>query len=616
MLSKYFTILLILSFLIPINAQETKVHDSLLTIYKSAKLDTVKARLLNSLYWEVAYSDLELSKTYAEDLIILAKKNNLKKSLGRGYNNLAGYYEINTINDSARYYLEKANIIFKALDEKELLYRTNRSFALIDYTEGKLEEALERTKQNLAIKEKLNDSSGIAREYNFMGGLYYELGKIKLANEYKLNALKIYNQIDDETGKADTLLALGTLYLEDSNYDKYVDYASQALEIYKKQNDKFYQSLCLYHLGQGNNSLEKYEIALNYLKEGYDIALELKSNRLLSMLSLDLGQTYLILKDEKNSDNYLNKALEYADPLNNKLHYIKILKAIAGSHIKKNQPNQALIKTNEALELLDSVQSLNLKSSVHEIRSESYEMLGNYKMALSDYKIAKSLQDSIFSKEKTKQIEELRTIYETEKKEQQIQIQKNEIDLLNVKGRVSNLQRLLLGLGLLLALIAVYAFYQKNKRNKLGKENAQAKLEFKTKELTTHALHLAKKNEVLNDLKQKAKVLKQDANADPGYQMLIQTINFDLQDDNNWENFSRYFEEVHKDFNTKAQQKFPAITANDLRLMSLMKMNLSSKEIANILNISSDGIKKARQRLRKKMGLESNDSLEAVVIAI
>ena len=98
--------------------------------------------------------------------------------------------------------------------------------------------------------------------------------------------------------------------------------------------------------------------------------------------------------------------------------------------------------------------------------------------------------------------------------------------------------------------------------------------------------------------------------------MLIQTINFDLQDDNNWGNFSRYFEEVHKDFNTKAQQQFPNITSNDLRLMSLLKMNLSSKEIANILNISSDGIKKARQRLRKKMGIDSSESLEAIIIAI
>jgi len=141
-------------------------------------------------------------------------------------------------------------------------------------------------------------------------------------------------------------------------------------------------------------------------------------------------------------------------------------------------------------------------------------------------------------------------------------------------------------------------------------------LEHKTKELTTHALHLAKKNEVLNDIKEKAKAAKAKAIGNGGYQTLIQTINFDLQDDNNWENFSKYFKEVHKGFNAKAQQQFPNITSNDLRLMALIKMNLSSKEIANILNISADGVKKARQRLRKKMDLDPTDSLESSIIAI
>jgi DNA-binding CsgD family transcriptional regulator len=210
----------------------------------------------------------------------------------------------------------------------------------------------------------------------------------------------------------------------------------------------------------------------------------------------------------------------------------------------------------------------------------------------------------------------LKAIYETEKKEQQIKNQKNEIELLNIKNKVNNLQRSLLGLALILALIGFYAFYQRNKSNKLAKEKAEADLEFKAKELTTHALHLAKKNEVLNDLKLKVRTLKSTTNTTRVYQSLIKTIDFDLQDDNNWENFSKYFEEVHKDFSTNAQQKFPNITSNDLRLMALMKMNLSSKEIANILNISNEGIKKARYRLRKKLELSTNDSLEEFVLAL
>lgn len=154
------------------------------------------------------------------------------------------------------------------------------------------------------------------------------------------------------------------------------------------------------------------------------------------------------------------------------------------------------------------------------------------------------------------------------------------------------------------------------KRNKLEKEKVDAELAFKKKELTTHALHLAKKNEVLEDLKQKAETLKQTDASKNGYQQLIRTIDFDLQDDNNWKNFSRYFEEVHKDFNSNVKERFPDITANELRLLALLKMNLSSKEIANILNISQEGIKKARYRLRKKLNIATEDSLQDLVLSL
>ena len=143
----------------------------------------------------------------------------------------------------------------------------------------------------------------------------------------------------------------------------------------------------------------------------------------------------------------------------------------------------------------------------------------------------------------------------------------------------------------------------------------KSELDFKKKELTTQALQLAKKNETLESLKQKANELK-TSEVKNGYQQLITAINFDLQDDNNWQNFARYFEEVHKDFNSNVAKKYPEITPNELRLMALLKMNLSSKEIANILNISIPGIKKARQRLRKKMQLSSTDSLENAVLSI
>lgn len=616
MLKKIVSFLLFLGISISSIAQENKAHDSLLGVYKSVKHDTSKVRLLSALYWEVAYSDIELSKNYAQELIALSKEKNLKEGLGKGYFYLAGYYEINTVTDSARHFLDKSHNIFEELKDDAYLSRISRIYSLLDYTEGNLEEALERSLKNLEYKKQVNDSSGIASEFNFIGGIYDDLGKVKLANEYKFEALKIYDLIDDDQGKADTYVNLSTFYLGEDKYTKVIDFSSKALEIYIEQRDKYYQSFAYFQLGQAYYELGKFEVALENLHKGYNIAKDIEANRFSSMISLQLGSAYFKLNDFDLSDVYLNEALNFSDPIGNRLHYTIIVIALSEVYNEKNELTKALAKAEEAITLLDSINNLDLKRRVYTSRSKSFEKIGNFKKSLLDYKTAIQFRDSIYSKEKTQQIEELRTVYETEKKEQQITIQKNKIDLLNSKEKMNRLQKLLLGLGLLLALITAYAFYLRNKRNRLAKEKAVIDLEYKTKELTTHALHLAKKNEVLSDLKSKAKALKQDANADPGYQMLIQTINFDLQDDANWENFSRYFEQVHKDFNKNVKNKFPSVTKNDLRLMALLKMNLSSKEIANILNISAAGIKKARNRLRKKLDIAPQDSLEALIISI
>jgi len=163
--------------------------------------------------------------------------------------------------------------------------------------------------------------------------------------------------------------------------------------------------------------------------------------------------------------------------------------------------------------------------------------------------------------------------------------------------------------------LTYYGLRQRMKRNRAVREKLDAELAFKKKELTTHALHLAKKNEVLEAIKQKADELRHSA-SDNGYKELIKTINFDQQDDRNWENFTQYFEQVHKDFSKTVKTRYPEITKNELRLMALLKMNLSSKEIATILNISQEGIKKARYRLRKKLNISTEESLQEMVLSL
>ena len=613
---KHLFISLIFLGLATLKAQQNKVHDSLFAIYRSLPNDTTKVNILHELQFSILYNNAELAKKYSEEQLMLATKLEFTRQIGKAYYNLAAAQKILGEKDSARINNTKAKNIFTEIGSIKNAIFANRSIAILDYEKGDLEKALSATKKNIEDRKAIKDTNGIAQEYKFIATIYESKGNLERSYDYSIKAIDMFKKTDDSLGLADAIYGIASIESGLGNYLKSIKHAQEALPIYEVYNDKLYQALTLGHIGGNFSNLKRYDKALIHLTKALRLAQEVKAPVFEGLVLRDLGNTYAGLDDFRKAENFLKQAIDLGEKNKRPEDVMSSSNSLGELYNENNLAYKALPYLNKAISLSDSLGVPASLTRAYRLRSSAHQKLKQFEMALEDYKLFKTIADSVYTLEKTKEIEKLRTIYETEKKEQQIKNQKNEIDLLNIKGRVNKLQRLLLGLGLLLALISTYAFYVRNKRNKLAKDNAQADLEYKTKELTTHALHLAKKNEVLSDLKAKAKALKADADADPGYQMLIQTINFDLQDDNNWENFSRYFEEVHKDFNAKAKEQFPNITSNDLRLMSLLKMNLSSKEIANILNISSDGIKKARQRLRKKMGIASNASLEAIVIAI
>lgn len=598
-------------------AKNPRKVDSLIQLLKTKSDDSTKVTDLHYLFDYYVYKDAKKAKYYADEELKISKLINYDAGIANALYNYGVYYNAIDQSDSAIVYYKKAYDLFEKKQNYRGMGTSNKGIAIIEQYRGNNDKALEIAIKDIDLyKNQLPDSIRLGIAYDFISIIYTAKGNYKLAIANSLKAVRILEQTDKPIRLADAISHLANSEFSLKNFEKSLKHKKKALNIYKENNDNYYTTETLNGIGIIHYYLKDYDKSITYLKQGLALANKLKLIDIKRTLLDNLGKVYTATGDYNEAQKYLNEALKNAEE--NKQDYWKpiILNNLGDLYNKTNNLEKALSVLSEAEEIGHSFSNLSTLKDSYFNRHESYLKLKQPELALTDYKAYIKINDSLYNIEKLKEIEELKTIYETEKKEQQIQIQKNEIDFLNIKGKVNKQQRMLLSLGLLLTIIALYAYYQRNKRNKLAKEKAEADLEFKTKELTTHALHLAKKNEVLNDLKQKAKVLKANANADPGYQMLIQTINFDLQDDNNWENFSKYFEEVHKDFNHKAQEKFPAISSNDLRLMALMKMNLSSKEIANILNISSDGIKKARQRLRKKMGIASTDSLEAIVIAI
>ncbi len=146
----------------------------------------------------------------------------------------------------------------------------------------------------------------------------------------------------------------------------------------------------------------------------------------------------------------------------------------------------------------------------------------------------------------------------------------------------------------------------------LQNEKLESDIDFKNSELASSAMHLVKKGELLSKIKSELTLIMRsydNPQATGDIKKLLKSLGEDENIDKEWEAFSKHFDRVHNDFLTALKQKHPNITPTELKLSAYLNMNLSSKEIAQLMNISLRGVEISRYRLRKKLEIPTELSL-------
>ena len=153
----------------------------------------------------------------------------------------------------------------------------------------------------------------------------------------------------------------------------------------------------------------------------------------------------------------------------------------------------------------------------------------------------------------------------------------------------------------------------------LRNEKLESDINFKNSELASSAMHLLKKGELLTKIKSElSRIMKEleNTHAIGEIKKLIRTLNEDEHLDDEWENFTNHFDQVHSDFLSELREIRPTITPNELKLCAYLRMNLSTKEMAQLMNISVRGVEISRYRLRKKLGIPTESTLYDYLINI
>lgn len=488
-----------------------------------------------------------------------------------------------------------------------------------NYRSIRIDSALYYANEALDRAEELGYSKGIAASYAHLGFIYFSSADDDQAYEHFLKALDLSTKIRDSVNLCLVYEGLG-------RFHDVMDQEDQALEMLKKSltiADRFSlqqrKASILLSLSLLYESLGDEEKRLEYLNQSLELSEELDYTKGIINATNLLGSIYMEQEDYGAAMSNLQRALTLAKEQRNLRRASFALMRIGEIHMERGNYSDARQTLNQAV---DIVRGTDLISYEQDATDKLYKLalkVGDYPKALQHFVRSSALLDSIYNRQTTNTISRLTTRYETEKKEQEIELQKQQITLLEQDREIKALWRNFLIVAILLVIIvAVLLLYLQRARSQRDQKFLNQKIEFQSKELASYTINFIQKRNLFETLEESLLEIEKAAEKDtsPKIRRIRQLVKQKDNIDKDWDEFKLYFENVHKDFFKVLKKKHPEISGTDLKLCALIKLNMNIKEMSAILGISPDSVKTARHRLRKKLNLEHEMNLHDYVSGV
>jgi tetratricopeptide (TPR) repeat protein len=447
---------------------------------------------------------------------------------------------------------------------------------------GKYEQNIPACRNFLFSQEKFREIGfgkvpGIAFYFDQVANFYYAIGDYDTARENLMLALK-YQQPQSHQ-RIDVLNTIGLTYRNTGHFATAMQYFQKALAMASAARDSAWIGIATGNIGSVYFMQRQYAKALPLVQTDYVVS------------------------------------LKYEQKLNAAIALLRLVR------INIDRDNLALatqqLNTADGLLLSAGDDELRYRADYFELKALLNNKLGNKAIGVQyrqKYVLAK---DSLEKRDNLDAVERVQLQWEVDKSKAQLSHLKNRAELGAYKRNT-----VIIVLMLLMVILALIYNRQRLKANKdkalLASEKLRLDEELKN---ATAALHgytenLTQKNLLIDEFKSELEKLKLRSVNEVDARELENMMKAHIMTDENWAEFRKLFSNVHPAFFYRLRNKFPHLTDTDIRLLTLLKLNLNNREMAGMLGITTDGVKKAKQRLRKKMALEAGQEIEDAIATL
>jgi tetratricopeptide (TPR) repeat protein len=466
-----------------------------------------------------------------------------------------------------------------------------------------LNKAMEYAIKAKTLAEENNLDLELAGSLDAIGMIYYDIGNQAKSSENFYKSLSIYEKLNDKNGLGATFCRIGTLYLDQKDYDKAVDYYSKSISLAKEIRSDDGIASNLNNLARVYSEKREYDKALQSYEEALNINIKSGNSYLVGNNYLNIAEVYLNRRQYPAAMEKVQLARRIFEKLGNKLRLAKCQVTMSEIYLQTGQLALGKALAMNALSIGNKQGYKDIIVSAAGVLNRIYLTEKDSASAFRYFIIEKQYQDSLLLSEKQKTLSKLELQYQFEKNEQNEKIarQRRNIAIIVISG--------CLFFSLVIIILILKQLRLKAKKLQLEKASHEQELEFKNKEMVLNVMSLMKKNEMLADLSEKLIHIEEESTSEESKDT-IKKIARELQksqEDEIWKEFSHRFKEVHGEFYNKLLQKYPALTPNELKLCAFLRLNMSSKDIAELTGQRVSSLETARYRLRQKLGIANSD---------
>jgi tetratricopeptide (TPR) repeat protein/DNA-binding CsgD family transcriptional regulator len=498
----------------------------------------------------------------------------------------------------------------RARNDRSRIAQSTLVLGFCEYFQASYSIALKRFQQAMKLAEELHDTGMQARSHYGLGITYTNIRDFPPAIEALSQALQLAeaHTITDLLGHIHN--GMGMVFAGLSDFTRARRHYRQGLEIFEALHDSAGELLILNNIGWVYKVLGDDEEALDSFLRSNSLAVANNDLRAQAHTLLNIGD--LLHRQGKPTEalEYFTHALELSKVLANTYVEAYALSAMGAIHINKSDGDldAAFSFCQQAVEIAQQTgeaviwQYMVRVGEVHHARMEYDRALEYYNKALegvraqgdrfSEYQILSRLSQCYEDTGSTAEAFSYHKLYTQLKEEVAGRQQQQELMQFRIRMEMERAEK-------------------DREILRLEKQSLEQEMASRMKELTTTALHVVEKNEFLDSLKREISEVVQtvDSKVRPALRNLLRQVDSKVNDAENWDAFERQFELVHHDFIPNLSQRFPELSKTELKVCALLRIDLSTKDMANILSIAIRTVEVHRRNIRRKLSLPSETNL-------